>query len=154
MTSREFEAGERSARKEAFRRQVAREDPLGVLAFAGDEAVAWCAVGPRPSLPKLLRSRVAKPLDDLDPARVWMINCFFIAASHRKQGVMAALIEAAVDFAAARGALAVEACPIDPKRVLQFSEGYVGIAPAFAGLGFREVARRSETRPLLRRLLA
>ena len=150
MTSKAFDRGSREARKAALKAQVAAGEPLGLLAYRGEEAVGWCAVAPRDRLPKLLRSRVAGPLGDLGPAQVWMINCFYIARGRRRQGLMAALIRAARDYALSQGAVAVEACPLATDRRLQFGEGYIGLASAFQGLGFEEVARRGPTRPLLR----
>ena len=155
LTSAEFSAGHRDARKAAFRALARDGVPLGILAFDGAIAVGWCAVGPRETLPRLERSRVAKPVAAPTSAddRVWMINCFYIRAGHRKRRLMPRLIEAAVDYAQSQGPRAVEACPIEPERRLQWSEGFHGIASAFAGLGFEEIARRAPTRPLLRRTL-
>lgn len=149
MTGREFQARGRAGRKTAFRTLVETGVPLGVLALEGETAVGWCAVAPRSELPKLERSRVAKPVEP-DP-ETWMINCFYVRSGYRRSGLMRPLIEAAVGYAAAKGATAVEACPIEPARRLQWNEGFVGLASAFADTGFVQIARRSPTRPLLRR---
>lgn len=150
LSSKDFGQSTREARKSAFREMVEANAPLGVLAYAGDDCAGWCAVAPRSDLPKLNRSRVAKSDQD-DLAGIWMINCFFIDRPYRKSGLMVPLIEGAVNYARENGARSVEACPIEPNRTLQWSEGYVGIHSAFQNAGFEEVARRSPTRPLMRR---
>lgn len=93
-------------------------------------------------------SRTLGPVDDTP---VWSITCFYVARGHRRQGVMRRLLQAAVAFAAARGARVIEAYPVDPagRRVLAL-EAYTGLVPVFAAAGFVEVARRSERRPVMR----
>ena len=44
---------------------------------------------------------------------MWSIPCFYVRRSHRGQGVMGALIEAAIATAASAGAPALEAYPVD-----------------------------------------
>ncbi len=62
------------------------------------------------------------------------------------------MIEAAVRYAKNEGARSVEAYPIDPgKKPIPAVFAYPGIASAFLAVGFREVARRSKTRPIMRR---
>ncbi|HUP01152.1 MAG TPA: hypothetical protein VM737_06485, partial [Gemmatimonadota bacterium] len=46
--------------------------------------IGWCAVAPREDYPRLERSRILKPVDE---ASVWSITCFFIARTHRGQGL-------------------------------------------------------------------
>ena len=120
-------------------------------AYEGDIAVGWCAVGPRKTLPQFNRSRVASPIEDIEG--VFAVNCFYVRAGRRGQKLMRRLLEGAVKFAASRGAAAIEACPIDTQRKLVWGEGYVGIASVFRDAGFSEVARRSPTRPLMRKAI-
>jgi GNAT superfamily N-acetyltransferase len=120
----------------------------GILAYDGDQAAGWCSVAPREAFPVLGRSPVLKPVDE-EP--VWSIVCFFIAKSHRKQGLMNVLLQAAVGYAAQQGASIVEGYPVDPAMgstpdVFAFT----GVAAAFEKAGFVEVARRSPTRPIMR----
>ncbi len=148
MTARDFEAASRDERRDLFKAVVAAGPPPGLIAYQGGQAVGWCAVGPRPTLPRIGRSRVAKPVAGGEDS--WFISCFYIRSGHRKIGLMAALLQAAVDHAAAQGATMIEACPIDPQRKLQWGEGFVGIASVFRAVGFEEIARRSPARPLMR----
>jgi len=96
------------------------------------------------------RSRTLGPVDDR-PA--WAITCFCVARSHRSRGASRVLVEAAVRHAHAAGARLVEAYPVDARAPLAAAFRYTGVASTFLALGFREVARRSRTRPILRREL-
>lgn len=147
-TRKEWETMGKARRKAAFRKIVAANAVPGILAYDGAAPVGWCAIAPRARTPSLDRSRVAKPIDDRP---VWSITCFYIARSHRKRGLMAALIEAACAHAARNGADIVEAYPLEPARALDWGEGFVGIATAFSECGFSEIARRTPTRPVMRR---
>ncbi len=152
MTGSEFEAASREQRKAGFHAMVKDGEPTGILAYEGKRPVGWCAVGPRHSLPKLMRSRIAKPVND-DPATTWMINCFFIDRAFRGRGLTRQLIDGASDFARDNGAKVVEACPLDTTRKLIWGEGFIGLAHTFRAAGFEEIARRSPTRPLMRKVL-
>jgi len=149
MTTVAFEQSSRTERRDGFRAIVESGAPTGVLAYDGKIPVGWCAVGPRDSLPKLIRSRVAKPFEgNID--KVWMINCFFIDRGHREAGLMRTLIDGALGHARDNGARVVEACPIEPARPLIWGEAFIGIASVLRQAGFDEVARRSPARPLMR----
>src|SRR5688572_10778890 len=120
----------------------------GVLAYDGDEPVAWCAIAPREAYPRLERSRVMAPVDERP---VWSVTCFFVARDHRRRGLTVALLRAAARFAAERGARIVEGYPIEPGARQPDAFVYTGLASAFLAAGFEEVARRSPTRPVMRR---
>jgi GNAT superfamily N-acetyltransferase len=145
-----FHAGLGARNRRFFRALVDARKPVGVVAYRGREPVGWCGVAPRGELSRLARSRVLAPVDDLP---VWSINCFIVAPTLRRQGLMRALIAGAVDYAAQRGAPAVEAYPFDPRRKMMSGEIFVGQLPAFLDQGFTEVARRSPIRPIVRRNL-
>lgn len=120
----------------------------GLLAYDTGKPVGWISIEPRSAFPALERSRLLKPVDDQP---VWSIVCFFTARSHRRRGLTVALLGAAVEYARQQGALLVEGYPVEPK------EGYApdvfvytGLASAFRKAGFIEVARPSETRPIMR----
>jgi len=143
----EYEAGRGERNRRALRRIVASDTAPGVLAYAGKEPVGWCAVEPRSAYPRLARARTLKPVDD---APVWSITCFFVARRWRGKGVARALALAAVEHARSRGARLVEAYPVDPRGELADAFAYTGLASTFLRAGFREVARRSRTRPIVR----
>ena len=123
----------------------------GVLAYLEGQPVGWCSIEPRAAFSALARSRILQPLDDQP---VWSIVCLFIAREHRGKGVSTALIYGAAAYARSRGARIVEAYPVEPKtNPMPAVFAYTGIASAFRKAGFVEVARRSETRPIMRRVL-
>ena len=127
----------------------------GLLAYLPEPAqsellspVGWCSIAPRQAFPVLARSRILKPVDELP---VWSIGCFFIHRKYRRQGLTIQLLRAAVEYARLHGAPAVEGYPVDPKSGSSPDAFmYTGLATAFRKAGFVEVARRSETRPIMR----
>ncbi len=120
----------------------------GLLAYIENIPVGWVAVAPRSEFPALERSRVLARVDDQP---VWSINCFFIDKHHRRQGLMAELIRAAVAYARSQGATIVEAYPYDPVGKTESGGLYYGVASTFATDGFVEVARRSAHHPVMRK---
>ena len=138
------------ANRQALAALACVEPPPGLLAYRGAEAVGWCAIAPRDTYPRLDRSRV---LARVDAKAVWSISCFFVSRPHRGQGVGSALLQAAVDFARDQGARMVEGYPVDPPRPQADVFVYTGLVSMFRRAGFREVARRSPTRPIMRRRL-
>jgi GNAT superfamily N-acetyltransferase len=148
LTSAAYEAGKGDGNRRAFRAVVRKGGPTGVLAYDGDTPVGWCAVAPREEFVRLERSRVLKPIDERP---VWSVVCLFVARSHRRRGVSVALLRAAADYARERGATLLEGYPVTPKSgAMPDAFAWTGIPSAFEAAGFREVARGSETRPIMR----
>lgn len=139
-----------AANKEGFRAVVQAGPPPGLLAYADGEAAGWCALAPRTDYPRLANSRVLKPLDTKP---VWSISCFFVARRFRRRGISLALLRAAAAYARTQGAALIEGYPYEPKSGWPDVFYYTGQASTFRKAGFREVARRSPTRPIMRRAL-
>jgi GNAT superfamily N-acetyltransferase len=136
----------------AFREVVAEGPPPGLLAYRGGAPVGWCAVAPRDAYPRVLHSRVLGVTDD-DPA-CWATVCFYVVRGERRGGVAAALLEAAVAFAAEHGAASVEGYPKDTEGARKgANEMFVGSMSMFVEAGFEEAARNSPSRPIMRRRL-
>lgn len=151
LSSAEYERSKGAGNRRKLRALVDRGRVPGVLAYRGDEPVGWCSIEPREAFPRLARSRICKPVDD---AAAWSITCLFVAKGCRAQGMSSQLIAGAVDHARRNGARIVEAYPVEPKRKpMPDVFAFTGIASAFRRLGFVEVARRSPSRPFLRRAL-
>jgi len=89
----------------------------------------------------------------VDPTPVWSITCLFILPRVRKRGLSIRLIEEAVRYARQQGARVVEGYPVAPEGEYPPAFAGTGIASAYERAGFREVARRSPTRPVMRRRL-
>jgi GNAT superfamily N-acetyltransferase len=133
--------------KRAMKAIVMSGEVPGVLAYADGKPVAWCAVAPRNSFPGLERSRILKPVDDRP---VWSVVCFFVAKEYRRKGVSVKLLKAAINFVRERGGRIVEGYPVEPKKSQPDAFVWTGLAAAFVKAGFREVERRSESRPIFR----
>jgi GNAT superfamily N-acetyltransferase len=133
--------------KSALRRIVKRGPPPGLLAFDGDRAVGWCQLTPRDELPWLDRTRLLKRVDDVP---VWSLSCFFVRRGYRGRGVMSALIEAAVEAARRARAPALEAYPVDTSAPKGTTNLFTGTVTAFARAGFKTVASRTASRPVMR----
>ncbi len=133
--------------KLALKKLLKKTSP-GIIAYADDKAVGWCAVAPREEYKRLETSRILKPVDD---KKVWSISCFFIAKEFRRKGLSVLLLKAAVDFVMAKGAAIVEGYPTEPtNRRIADAFAWTGIAATFQKAGFKEVDRKSETRPVMR----
>jgi GNAT superfamily N-acetyltransferase len=122
----------------------------GLVAYLDGQPVGWCAVEPRPAYAGLVRNNrvpwAGRGEDKADDS-VWALTCFVTRAGFRKRGVSRALARAAVDFARARGARAIEGYPMTTKNVI-LEELHPGTERTFADAGFTEVSR-----PTLRRVV-
>lgn len=144
----EFNRGKGTGNRRAMRSLVKSGAAPGILAFAGNEPIGWCAVAPREDYLALGRSRVLKAVDDTP---VWSVSCLFVARDYRKRGVSVALLKAVIEFVRARGGRVVEGYPVEPKSPdMPAAFAWTGLASAFLQAGFREHRRGSETRPIMR----
>ena len=134
-----------ASNRAVFRKAVKQGPPPGLLALRDQLAVGWCRVTPRDAVPGLDRAFRTRRVDDVP---VWSISCFYIRKGHRREGIMTALITAAIEYARAAGAPALEAYPLD--GAVSPSATSTGYASTFARAGFSEIARRSPERPIMR----
>ena len=144
-----FDKQKGDGNKQAFKAIVTAGDQIpGLLAYRYGHPVCWCAVAPRDQFPVLNRSRTLKPVDDRP---VWSINCFFIHKSCRNQGLTVQLLQAAINYVRRQGGKVLEGYPVEPKKdTMPVVFAWTGFASAFRQCGFVEIARRSETRPIMR----
>ena len=120
----------------------------GILAYSNDEPIGWCSVAPREAYSALERSRVLKRVDD-EP--VWSVVCFFVAKNFRGKGVTNGLLRAATEYVRKQGGKILEGYPVEPKKGrMPDAFAYTGVVSAFRKVGFVEVLRRSENRPIMR----
>ena len=149
LPKRDYDAMKGAANRDAIRAVVERGPPPGLLAYDGGVTVGWISIAPRAEFPRLETSRVMQPVDDRP---VWSVSCFLIARSHRGRGVATALLDAACAFAREHGATIVEGYPVAPvKSPYPETYAWTGFESVFLRAGFAEVARRSATRPMMRR---
>lgn len=143
-----FDAQKHEGNKQVMKNSVASGTVPGILAYVDGNPVGWCAVEPRDNYPALQRSRILKAVDE---TAVWSITCFFVAKKYRHQGVMAELLKAAVSYVREQGGKVVEGYPVEPQRDnMPDVFAWTGFADTFRKVGFVEVTRRSNTRPIMR----
>jgi GNAT superfamily N-acetyltransferase len=119
----------------------------GLVAYRGIVPVGWVSLAPRAEFLRLERSPVMKPVDDVP---VWSIICFVVPAEHRGQGVARALLQGAIAYARDHGATVVEAYPVDKAHPSKDDAMWFGAKSMYDHAGFKEVARRKPTRPVVR----
>ena len=120
----------------------------GILAYDNDNPVGWCSVAPREDFPVLENSRVLKRIDDKP---VWSVVCFFISKDYRRKGLSVELLNAAKNFVKNNNGKILEGYPVEPKSGKTADVfAWTGLASAFRKVGFKEIVRRSETRPIMR----
>jgi GNAT superfamily N-acetyltransferase len=126
----------------------------GLVAYLDGEPVGWCAVEPRTAYPALLRVYKV-PWEGRDEDKsddsVWAVTCILVRAGFRRRGLSYALARAAVGFARARGARALEAYPIlATTQDVTWGEIHVGVPSIFAAAGLTEVHRPTKRRLVMR----
>ncbi|MCW5877545.1 MAG: GNAT family N-acetyltransferase [Anaerolineales bacterium] len=129
-------------RKQALQSMVQAGTPVGILAYQGDKAVAWCSIAPRPSHNALGGADYV----DVAAHQVWSLTCFYVPRALRGKGIMRGLLRQAVETARGRGARIVEAYPVDPDSP---SYRFMGFVAAFEQAGFSETGRAGSRRHVM-----
>lgn len=144
----------------------------GVLAYRDGTPVGWCAIEPRECYPRILRSQVLKaagpaiasaarpghdspgeaPGKSSGATGVWSVSCFVVSPDHRRSGVAAALLTAAVGHAKAHGATVVEGYPVDTAKRPKAGapDLYQGTLGLFLDAGFELVSDAVPGRAVVR----
>lgn len=156
MPGRRFWYSGDAEKADRLRDQTACGEPgapsSGLVAMAGGEVIGWVAVAPRVSYEGLLGRRVvwSGREESKTDEGVWAVTCFVVKKGHRRQGLTSVLAKAAAEHAREQGATAVEgyAMITTPGKDITWGELHVGPLGAFLDAGFREVAR-----PTLRRMV-
>lgn len=144
----EFEQNKGDGNKKLMALIVQSGEIPGILAYVDGKAVGWCSVAPRTQFPALEHSRILKRIDNKP---VWSIVCFYIDKAYRRKGLTGELLNYVIEYCKEQGAEIIEAYPTDPrKKEMPDVFAWTGFASTFFRAGFKEAARRSETRPLLR----
>ena len=137
-TQAEYASSSRALNKVALRESVDQGRVPGLLAYKDGQPAGWCGVSPRASFARLVRSR---NFPSEAPPPVWAIVCFFVAREQRAQGVAAALLTAAVDYAGQHGARSIEGYPVKAgAKALAAQAAFPGTTRMFRAAGFRLVA--------------
>ena len=148
LKSTAWQKGKGPGNKKAMRALIVRGRAPGILAYSGRDPVGWCSIAPREDFTFLNRSRVLAPIDDV---KVWSISCLFIKKEYRHQGVSVKLLKAATEYVKAKCGNVVEGYPTVPySSKMPDAFAWTGLLSAFEKAGFKEVARRSKSRPIMR----
>ena len=154
IPTKDCRAGWGGANRTVFEERARAEAlPMGVLAYLDGAPVGWCAAGPRARFERALHTTVLRAHDPAEDDAVWLVPCFFVRVGHRRQGIMRALLERAVDLAEEHGATAVEGFPLAGEARRGSGDAYLGVEPLFASSGFAVVDRPTPNRVLMRRSL-
>jgi len=128
--------------------------PPGLIAYADGHPAGWSRVGPRGAFPGVRGNRALAKLLSHDDAGAWWVTCFVVDSRHRRSGVGAALLRAAVGFARDHDATAVEGHPVDVAALkaarVAGSGLFTGTMAMFTAAGFVEVGRTYPTRPVMK----
>jgi GNAT superfamily N-acetyltransferase len=126
------------AKKTALYERVEQGTTIGLLAYLDGLPVAWCSIAPRETYTGLG--------GDASLKKVWSLACFFIKKEFRRQGMTAALIQAACKYARKHGAKYVEAYPVDPDSP---SYRFMGFRGVFEQLGFTLTGKEGSRRHVM-----
>jgi GNAT superfamily N-acetyltransferase len=134
--------------KRSFKRLVTSGKVYGCLAFAEDEPVGWCCVGPRGDFPRLERIKALQTCWD---EGTWSVTCFFIRSGWRDRGVATVLLKEAVNLARDCGAATLEGYPVRVKEKgykLPAPFAWTGVPRLFEKQGFENVTPPGNSRPV------
>ena len=122
------------------------------LVYDGATCVGWCQFGPPAELP-FIKHRKAYDAGVV-AAPDWRITCFFVAKSHRGQGVAAVGLAGALDLIAGLGGGLVESYPEDVAgRKVSGSFLHNGTLAMFEAAGFVGERRIGKDRWVVRRVV-
>ncbi|NOS99785.1 MAG: GNAT family N-acetyltransferase [Phycisphaerales bacterium] len=135
-----WEESKGAPNKRSFKKLVTNGNVHGCLAFAADEPVGWCCVGPRADFPRVERTKALRVEWD---ETTWAVVCFYIRSGWRRHGVAGALLKEAVNVARRGGARSLHGYPVRPSAGgdgdIPAAFAWTGVAPLFQQAGFRDV---------------
>ena len=151
---KDFHPAGREGNRLAFVSRTEDDDhPMGLIAHRDGEPAGWCAVGPRSRYIRAVNGPTLRGRTG-DDDTIWFVPCLFVHERHRGHGVAAALLNAAVEHAAAAGAEAVEGFPLSGRtRRSSGSDLMTGNEALFVAAGFEVLSRPSNARVIVRRSL-
>ena len=151
VRAKDFDAMTRDERRERLKGDLDAVPVSGLIAYVDDVPAGWVKVSARTAQPRLALTRnFQQSPEPFDDASVWAVTCFVVRKEFRRQGVSAALLDAAVGHARAHRARVVEGYPIDTTvSTASSNDLYHGALSTFLDAGFREVARPTPARPIV-----
>lgn len=128
-------------------------ETIGVVGYLDGEPVAWAAVDRRGVYGRLRGSPVpwTGRTESKDDETVWAVACLVVRKGYRHRGLTYPLVQGATEHARARGAAAVEGYPmLTFGAEITWDELNVGPVGPFLAAGYREVARPTKRRVVMR----
>jgi hypothetical protein len=148
LSKKEFDANKGDGNKRKMKKLIDNKTEPGIIAYIDNEPIGWCAVSPRENYLRIENSRVLKRIDEQP---VWSIPCFFIKKEFRRKGFSIEILKGAVEYCRKKGVKIIEGYPVEPySENIPAAFAWNGIPSAFIRAGFKEVERRSRTRPIMR----
>lgn len=148
LTKKDFDANKGAGNKRKMKTLVFDNTEPGILAYFNNKPVGWCAIAPREKYIRLEKSRVLQKVDD-NP--VWSVPCFFIKKEFRRKRLSTEILKAAAEFCRTKGVNILEGYPAEPyAKNIPAVFAWTGFPSSFSKAGFKEVLRRSKTRPIMR----
>ena len=138
MTKDELKHNNSPSRKKFIKQRVMSDTPIGLLAYSGKEAIAWCSIAPRDTYQRLG--------GDERLENVWSIVCFYIKKEFRDKGLVDVLIENAKKYAKKNGADYLEAYPVEPDSP---SYRFMGFIKTFEKAEFKFVKKAGTRRHVM-----
>ncbi|MBB6411203.1 GNAT family N-acetyltransferase [Mesorhizobium sangaii] len=132
---------ESDQKKRAMMALVDAGTPVGILALIDGKTVGWCSVAPRRTYRRLSRQQDDSETD------IWSIVCFYVPRALRGGGLAAALLDAAIEHAFAKGARTIEAYPVDQASPCY---SFMGLRNMFVARGFHEIGMAGSRRHVMR----
>ncbi len=132
---------ERAVRNHQHKSELVQKGSAhGVLVYEGREPVGWCQYGPREELPRVDNTQNYRRLALEDgKGRFWRITCFVVDKQHRRRGVAAFALRAALEAIKKRGGGLVEAYPVS-KSDQGSNYIYCGTVSMFERAEFKTIA--------------
>jgi hypothetical protein len=124
MTKDELKHNNPVSRKKFIKQRVSSKTPIGLLAYVGNEAIAWCSIAPRETYQRLG--------GDESLENVWSIACFFIKKEFRDKGLIDLLVENAKKYARKNGGKYLEAYPVETD------------SPSYRFMGFKHTFEKAD----------
>ncbi|MCX6169711.1 MAG: GNAT family N-acetyltransferase [Ignavibacteriales bacterium] len=148
LKSSDFEKQKGIGNKKTMRGLVKKKEQIGIIAYIGKRPIGWCAVAPREKFIRLDNSRV---LERVDNESVWSITCFFIIKEFRRKGLSTELLNGVINYCKKKKVKILEGYPTVPyNKNIPAAFAWTGIPISFERAGFKEVERRSKSRPIMR----
>ena len=148
---RRADRGERNRPEK--RRLVEEGRSHGILVYAEGVPVGWCQFGRREELPRIDGARKYRAAAASGvPENLWRITCFAVDRRHRRRGVAAVALAAALRAIELRGGGVVEAYPIETwRRGTMADMATHGPVQIFRDAAFAPVAPYGDFNWLMRR---